>query len=87
VQPFAESAPHATDLIDHFEELHSSLLTRFSTSSYPGGNQLFRNTEFLPALGAAARFELSKQYHVNLRADIAQGKDGHTFSMGVGEAF
>jgi hypothetical protein len=53
----------------------------------PGGNQLFRNTEFLPALGAGARFELSKQYHVNLRADIAQGKDGHTFSMGVGEAF
>jgi hypothetical protein len=24
---------------------------------------------------------------VNLRADIAQGKDGHTFSMGLGEAF
>jgi hypothetical protein len=30
VQPFAESAPHATDLIDHFEELHSSLLTLFN---------------------------------------------------------
>jgi hypothetical protein len=53
----------------------------------PGGNQLFRNTAFLPAFGGGARFELSKQYHVNLRADIAQGKDGHTFSMGVGEAF
>ena len=32
-------------------------------------------------------FELSKKYHVNLRADIAQDKDGHTFGMGVGEAF
>jgi hypothetical protein len=33
------------------------------------------------------RFLLSNQYHVNLRADIAQGKDGHTFSLGIGEAF
>jgi len=30
---------------------------------------------------------LSKKYNVNLRADIAQGKSGHTFSMGIGEAF
>jgi hypothetical protein len=33
------------------------------------------------------RYELSKVYHVNLRADIAQGTTGHTFSLGVGEAF
>ena len=33
------------------------------------------------------RFLLSKKYHVNLRADIAQGTDGHSFGMGVGEAF
>jgi hypothetical protein len=42
---------------------------------------------FLPSGGGGLRFLLSKKYHVNLRADIAQGVDGHTFSVGVGEAF
>jgi hypothetical protein len=32
-------------------------------------------------------FRFSTKYHVYLRADIAQGVDGHTFAMGVGEAF
>ena len=53
----------------------------------PGGDRLLRNAFFLPSGGGGLRFELSKKYHVNLRADIAQGKDGHVFSMGVGEAF
>jgi outer membrane protein assembly factor BamA len=53
----------------------------------PGAEQLFRANQFLPAGGGGVRFMLSKQYHVNLRADIGQGKDGHTFSMGIGEAF
>lgn len=56
----------------------------------PGGSQLsqkVQNGHFLPAGGGGLRFELSKKYHVNLRADIAQGRDGHTFGMGVGEAF
>jgi hypothetical protein len=53
----------------------------------PGGNQPFRSKKFLPSGGAGLRFELSKAYHVNLRADLAQGKDGHTFSIGIGEAF
>jgi len=52
-----------------------------------GGNQPFRTKNFLPAGGGGARFELSKQYHVNLRVDFAQGKDTHTWSLGVGEAF
>jgi hypothetical protein len=26
---------------------------------------------------------LSRKYHFNLRADFAEGRDGHTFSMGV----
>jgi outer membrane protein assembly factor BamA len=56
--------------------------------AFPGGNQvLFRNNKFLPSGGGGLRFLLSRQYHVNLRADIAQGKDGHTFSLGIGEAF
>ncbi len=56
----------------------------------PGGSQLLQRVQsshFLPSGGGGLRFELSKQYHVNLRADIAQGRDGHTFAMGVGEAF
>jgi Omp85 superfamily domain len=54
----------------------------------PGGSdQVFRNGYFLPAGGGGLRFELSKKYHLNLRADIAQGKDGHSFGMGVSEAF
>ncbi|MGA7555853.1 MAG: BamA/TamA family outer membrane protein [Candidatus Acidiferrales bacterium] len=56
----------------------------------PAGSQLsqmVQSSHFLPAGGGGLRFELSKKYHVNLRADIAQGRDGHTFGMGVGEAF
>jgi hypothetical protein len=56
----------------------------------PAGNQPLQrvqNGHFLPGGGGGLRFELSKKYHVNLRADIAQGRDGHTFAMGVGEAF
>lgn len=56
----------------------------------PAGSQLLQrvqNGHFLPSGGGGLRFELSKKYHVNLRADIAQGRDGHTFGMGVGEAF
>jgi hypothetical protein len=53
----------------------------------PGGGELFRANQILPAGGGGLRFMLSKQYHVNLRADIGQGKNGHTFSLGIGEAF
>lgn len=56
----------------------------------PGGSQLtqqIQNSHFLPSGGGGLRFELSKKYHVNLRADLAQGRDGHTFGLGVGEAF
>ena len=47
----------------------------------------FRGDNILPAGGGGVRFKVSKKYNVNLRADIAQGKDGHTFSMGIAEAF
>jgi outer membrane protein assembly factor BamA len=54
----------------------------------PGADQfLIRNSYFLPSAGGGLRFELSKKYHVNLRADLGYGKDGHTFGLGVGEAF
>lgn len=53
----------------------------------PGGSQLLRINEVLPSGGAGARFQLSKAHRVNLRADVARGKDTWTWSMGVGEAF
>jgi hypothetical protein len=53
----------------------------------PGGNQPFRGKNFLPSGGGGIRFAMSKKYHVNLRVDFAQGKDSHTWSIGVGEAF
>jgi len=53
----------------------------------PGGNQNFRRKNFLPSGGAGGRFQLSKKYGLNLRVDYAQGKDKHTWSIGVGEAF
>lgn len=53
----------------------------------PGGSQAFRVNNLLPAGGGGLRFQLSKAYRVNLRADAARGKDIWTWSMGVGEAF
>jgi Omp85 superfamily domain len=53
----------------------------------PSGDQLLRSKNFLPAGGGGVRFALSKKYRVNLRADVAVGKNSHTWAMGVGEAF
>jgi len=53
----------------------------------PGGSQIFRSSYVLPAGGGGLRFQVSKKYRVNLRADIARGKDTWTWGMGVGEAF
>jgi len=47
----------------------------------------FDYSNLLPSVGAGLRLLLAKKYHVNLRVDIAEGKDGNTWSMGVGEAF
>ena len=50
--------------------------------------QRVQTSRFLAeAGGVGLRFQLSKAYHVNLRADFAQGVNDHTFSLGVGEAF
>jgi len=53
----------------------------------PGGTQAFRVNNLLPGGGGGVRFQLSKIYRVNVRADFARGKDTWTWSMGVGEAF
>jgi len=49
--------------------------------------EFLRSSNLLPAVGGGLRFMLSKQHHLNLRVDIAAGKNEYTFSMGVGEAF
>ena len=53
----------------------------------PGASQAFRANHLLPGGGGGVRFQLSKIYRVNVRADFARGKDTWTWSMGVGEAF
>lgn len=53
----------------------------------PGGSKIWRSSNFLPAGGGGLRFQVSKKYRVNLRADFARGKDTWTWGMGVGEAF
>ena len=47
----------------------------------------FRSDQLLPAAGAGLRFKLDKQNHINYRIDFAYGREGHTISIGVGEAF
>jgi hypothetical protein len=75
-------------------EYRVSLPKRFGLAAFggvgevvPGGSQIFRINNFLPSLGGGPRYQLSKKYHLNLRADFARGKDSWTWSMGVGEAF
>jgi hypothetical protein len=47
----------------------------------------FRSDALLPAAGLGLRFRLTKKTHVNFRADYAVGRDGHTVTVGLGEAF
>ena len=43
--------------------------------------------DLLPAGGGGLRFRLLKKYPINFRVDCGIGKDGHTLSIGVLEAF
>ena len=54
---------------------------------FPSGKEMFRINNLLPSVGGGARYMLSREHHLNLRADFARGKDNWTWSMGVGEAF
>ena len=81
------------DMIATQLEYRRDLVWRFGLVVFGGIGEVapsvsrFRYDDILPAAGGGVRFKLSRKYNVNLRADIAQGKDGHTFSMGIGEAF
>ena len=54
---------------------------------HAGDTQLLQSDHFLPDIGAGVRFTVSKKYHVNMRADYGQGVNGHTFGLGILEAF
>lgn len=47
----------------------------------------FRTDELLPGAGVGLRFKLDKKNHINYRVDFAYGREGHTLSIGLGEAF
>ena len=47
----------------------------------------FRMDGLLPGAGVGLRFKLDKKNHINYRIDFAYGREGHTLSIGVGEAF
>jgi surface antigen Omp85-like protein len=71
----------------------SGFLGRFGVVAFAGvgaiGNK-FTNigqSDLLSAGGAGLRFRLLKKYPINFRIDYGQGKDGHTLSIGVLEAF
>jgi len=75
-------------------EYRLSLLRRFGVVGFggvgevmAGGSQILRSNSLLPAGGGGLRFQVSKKYRVNLRADFARGRDMWTWGMGVGEAF
>jgi hypothetical protein len=74
-------------------EYRLALPWRFGIVAFAGLGEVtpsigdFRGDNILPAGGGGLRFTISAKYKLNFRADLAQGKDGHTFSMGIGEAF
>lgn len=74
-------------------EYRRSLPLRLGVVVFAGLGQVgpnfssFDAENILPSAGLGPRVLLSSKYHVNLRADFAWGKNGHTFSMGLGESF
>jgi hypothetical protein len=69
------------------------LLKRFGLVGFGGVGEIapsvgqFNYDNLLLSIGTGLRFLLDKKYHVNLRANIAEGKTGPAWSMGVGEDF
>jgi len=47
----------------------------------------FRFDKLLPGAGVGLRFNLDKTNHINYRVDLGFGRNGHTLSMSVTEAF
>jgi hypothetical protein len=69
------------------------ILGRFGIVAFGGFGGVARKfsdmnfDELLPAGGAGIRFRLTKTYPINFRVDYGIGRVGHTFTVGVAEAF
>lgn len=75
-------------------EVRQHLFGRFGMVGFGGlggiakdAGDIFKHSKMLPAAGVGLRFLASKSANVNLRADVAWGKDGAAFYFGIGEAF
>ena len=53
----------------------------------PSGDAIWKDSDVLASGGFGLRYRASKQNNVNLRVDVAWGKDGSAIYFGVGEAF
>ncbi len=51
------------------------------------GSSLGEINQSLPSAGLGLRYLLAKENSVNFRFDVAWGRDGHQFYIGLGEAF
>jgi outer membrane protein assembly factor BamA len=82
-----------TNMIATQLEYRRTLPWRFGMVAFVGVGEVvpglgeMQGDNLLPAGGAGLRFKISQKYKLNFRFDFAQGKDGHTFGMGIGEAF
>jgi len=82
-----------TNMIATQIEYRRTLPWRFGMVAFVGVGEVapglgeMQADHLLPAGGGGLRFKVSQKYKLNFRFDFAQGKDGHTFSMGIGEAF
>lgn len=74
-------------------EVRHRLKGRFGVAAFAGVGGIASSFEdigsstVLPAVGAGLRWQASKETPINLRIDVAVGKDSNAFYVSVGEAF
>jgi len=74
-------------------EYRQQLSRRFGLVAFGGVGAVapdlegFRHATTLPSVGAGLRYALTEKNQVNMRLDVAWGKDEHLIYLGVGEAF
>jgi hypothetical protein len=86
--PYIDGYIFATQL-----EYRLALPKRFGLVGFGGVGEAapsvgqFNYSNLVPSIGTGLRFLLDKKYHINLRVNIAEGGNGPTWSMGMGEDF
>jgi len=74
-------------------EYRKTLGQRWGVVLFAGAGEVAKNWDsfsadnILPAGGTGIRFNLSKTRRINMRADIAYGKNGWSWNFSLGEAF